>query len=124
MMDDAIIGGAVVEPAAVKKGFAVLVTDKGHVKRIPLDEFPVQGRGGQGVQTWKATKATGLISGFTILPTESGDVDVYSARGRRLRLSVKDLPVVTRAAKGVALTTIIKAPEIFGEDPIAGVVIG
>ncbi len=124
MMDDAIIGGAVIEPAAVKKGFAILVTSLGQAKRITLDEFPVQGRGGQGVQTWKLTKTTGLISGFAVVPTESGDVDVYSARGRRLRLSVKDLPVITRAAKGAALTTVIKSGDLFGDDPVAGVVVG
>jgi len=124
MMDDAIIGGAVIEPAAVKKGFAVMVTDKGHVKRITLDEFPVQGRGGQGVQTWKVTKTTGLISGFAIVPSEAGDVDVYSTRGRRLRLAVKDLPVITRAAKGAALTSITKTTDLFGDDLVAGIVTG
>ncbi len=124
MMDDAIIGGAIIEPKAVKKGFAIAVTEQGYVKRIPLSEFPVQGRGGQGVQLWKVTGATGLVSGFTVTDGESGDVDIYSARSKRLRLAVKDLPVVTRAARGVELKVLLKGTDLFGDDPVAGVVTG
>jgi len=121
MMDDPITGGAIVEPKQMK-GFAMLVTARGQVKRIALDEFPVQGRGGQGVQTWKLSKATGLISGFVSVPTEAGDVDIYSQNGKRLRVAVKDIPLSTRAAaKGAELTTIIKNKELFGTEAIAGI---
>ena len=123
MLDDAIVGGALVEPGAAK-GFVLLVTDRGHVKRVPMDEFPVQGRGGQGVQTWKLSKTTGLVSGVTVVPAESGDADFFSDRGKRLRVAVKDIPVVTRAAKGADLTVIIKSKELFGAEPIVGVVPG
>ncbi len=123
-LDDAIIGGAIVEPKAIKKGFAIAVTEHGHVKRIALSEFPVQGRGGQGVQLWKVTGTTGLVSGFAVTESESGDVDIFSARSKRLRLAVKDLPVITRAARGVDLRTLIKGADLFGDDPVAGVVAG
>jgi len=123
-MDDQIVGAAIVEPAEVKKGFAVVVTGQGFVKRIPLSEFPVQGRGGQGVQVWKITQATGRVSGFAISAGETGDVDIYSERSKRLRLSTKDLPRVTRAARGVDLRALIKAGDLFGDDPVAGVVVG
>jgi DNA gyrase subunit A len=123
MGEDPIIGGALIEPDCMK-GFALFVTDKGQVKRITLNEFPVQGRGGQGVQTWKLTKATGLITGFAVVPSAAADADLYSERGRRLRLAVKDIPAVTRAAKGVDLKTIIKGSDIFGAEPVAGIVAG
>jgi DNA gyrase subunit A len=124
MIDDPIVGGAIIEPAAVKKGFALLVTDKGNIKRIALDEFPVQGRGGQGVQTWKLTKTSGLISGFAVSLAETGDADVFTARGRRLRLAIKEIPLVTRAAKGILLTDVIKSSELFGTEPVSGIVTG
>lgn len=122
MLDDKIIGGALVEPAEAAKGFAVLVTELGQIKRITLEEFPVQGRGGQGVQVWKLTKTTGLVSGFTTTPSAAGDLDIFSSRGKRLRVAVKDIPAVTRAAKGVDLAAIIKSKDLFGGEPIAGVV--
>jgi DNA gyrase subunit A len=119
MLDDPIIGGAMIEPAAAK-GNAILVTDKGHLKRIPLSDFPVQGRGGQGVQIWKVTAPTGLVSGFTVVPV-NGDIDVYSPRYKRLRLAVKDLPASTRAGKGVNLAIKLNVPSLFGDEPVAGV---
>jgi DNA gyrase subunit A len=120
MGDDPIIGGALVEPKEMK-GFVLLVTEQGQIKRISLDEFPVQGRGVQGVQTWKLTKANGLITGMAVADA-SADADLYSARGRRLRLAVKDIPLVTRATKGAEIKTIIKAADVFGTETVAGVV--
>lgn len=121
MLDDVIIGGSVIELEQMK-GFALFVTSKGQIKRIPLDEFPVQGRGGQGVQTWKVGKTTGLISGFAVAPVENGDVDIFSQNGKRLRIAVKDIPKTTRAAaKGAELTAIIKSKDLFGSETIAGI---
>jgi DNA gyrase subunit A len=124
MLGDSIIGGAVVEPAEMEKGFVVLVTSTGKVNRVPLAEFPVQGRGGQGVQTWKLGKGTGLVSGFAVTPGEAGDVDFFSERGKRLRLAVKDIPLGARAGKGSDLGTIIKLKDVFGGEAVAGVVAG
>ncbi len=83
MLGDAIIGGAIAEPEALKKASLVVVTTNGHIKRIPIDEFPVQGRGGQGVQLWKVNKATGLVSGAALVNATVSDVDIYSLRGKR-----------------------------------------
>jgi DNA gyrase subunit A len=121
MLDDPIVGGVIAEPKALDKSFAVVVTDKGYIKRIALDEFPIQGRGGQGVQLWKISKVTGLISGFALTGAGSADVDIYSQRGKRLRMAVKDLPEAGRAAKGIDLRTLIKVTDLFGNELVAGV---
>ena len=122
MMEDPIIGGAIMEPSGMGKGFALLVTEKGLVKRIALAEFPVQGRGGQGVQTWKVTPVTGKITGFAVTVSAVGDVDVYSTKGRRLRMGIKDIPTGTRASKGADLKDLIKSSELFGSETVAGVI--
>jgi DNA gyrase subunit A len=120
-MDDTIIGGGIIEKSAAK-GFVVLVTEKAHAKRISLAEFPVQGRGGQGVQLWKLTALTGLVAGVTVASTEAGDVDIFSQRGKRLRLAIKDLPKATRAGRGIDLSATIKSEDVFSGEPVAGVV--
>jgi DNA gyrase subunit A len=122
MLDDPVIGGALIEPKLAAKSFAVVVTEKGQVKRVKLDDFPVQGRGGQGVQLWKVTPASGMVSGFAVATPETGDLDFYSNRGRRLRLALKDVPASARAAKGVSLADLIKGDDVFGSDTVAGVV--
>lgn len=124
VMDDPIIGGAFIEPATAKNMRAIIVTENGYIKRIPLSDFPVQGRGGQGVQLWKVTRSTGLVSGFAIAGGEGLDVDVYSSRMKRLRLAVKDIPETTRAVKGTDLRTMIKSEDLFGNEPVAGVTTG
>jgi DNA gyrase subunit A len=122
MLDDPVIGGALFEPEFANKGFALVVTEKGQVKRVKLEEFPVQGRGGQGVQLWKVTPATGMVIGFAVAAATTHDIDFYSIRGRRLRLAVKDIPVSARGAKGSNLSDLIKADDLFGGDNVAGVI--
>jgi len=36
-------------------------------------------------------------------------------------MAVKDLPEITRAARGVDLRAILKSTDLFGAEPIAGV---
>jgi DNA gyrase subunit A len=119
MLDDALVGGAFLEPQQAKE-FALVVTDKGHIKRISLEEFPVQGRGGQGVQVWKLNESSGVVIGLTIAAA-AADVDIYSQKGRRLRLAVKDINQVTRATKGIDLGARYGDGSLFNGDPTVGV---
>lgn len=120
-LNEPVTGGAIIEPDT-HKGFALAVTEQGYIKRISLNDFSVQGRGGQGLQLWKLTAATGPICGFTAVTSASGDVDIYSISGKRLRLAVKTVPKVTRAAKGVEIKTLIKAQALFAGESLAGIV--
>ena len=86
-----------------------------------------QGNGqnlGQGVQTWKTNESTGLVVSCCVLK-ESDNLDIYSEKGKRLRIKAKDLPQVTRAIKGTNLPAHLKLGEaLFGGDPPAGVTVG
>jgi DNA gyrase subunit A len=96
---DAIIAGALVTDPDDQ---VVIVSENGWVKRVPLSEFPVQGRGGGGVQTLKVTKATGKVAGAAV-GSEKGSVNVMSARGRRYHTATKDMPVSNRPNRGEQL---------------------
>jgi DNA gyrase subunit A len=120
MLDDRLVSGTLLEPDQAKD-FVLIASETGHLKRISLAEFPVQGRGGQGVQVWKINDDTGLVSSLTVAPL-NGDVDVYSQKGRRLRLAVKDLNQVTRATKGIDLGARYNNGKLFDGDPTAGLV--
>ena len=100
----------------------MLVSAKGHVKRMSLSEFPVQGRGGQGVQVWKLTEDSGLVVGFTV-GSEKDQVDVYSEKSKRIRLDIKALPKVTRATKGLDLGAKFVKGALFGDDEGTGGVV-
>ena len=52
----------------VREGMDVLVaTDGGYAKRTPIEEYPVQGRGGKGVLTAKITERRGGLVGAVVI---------------------------------------------------------
>ena len=123
MMGDPLVCGVLVDPTYHKNGFAYAVTENGHIKRIDINDFPVQGRGGQGVQLWKVNEETGYITGFTV-GFDKDQVEVYSTKSKRFRIDGKDLPLVTRATKGTDLGKKYVKGDLFGEgESTAGVVI-
>jgi len=104
---DAIIAGALVTDS---KAYVVIVSENGWLKRVPLSEFSVQGRGGGGVQTLKITKATGKVAGAAV-SSEKGSVNVMSVRGRRCHMATKDIPVSKRPNRGEQLVDFGEAIE-------------
>lgn len=123
MLGDPLVTAVVLEPAQFKAAYVIAVTQKGYIKRITLADFPLQGRGGQGVQLWKLTPETGAVVGLAI-GSEKDQVDIYSEKMKRLRMDIKALPNVTRATKGQDLGAKLVKGDLFGEgDSTAGVVI-
>lgn len=107
---DAIIAGALVTDP---DGQVVVVSENGWLKRVPLGEFPVQGRGGGGVQMLRIAKATGKVAGAAV-SSEKVSVNVMSVRGRRCHVAAKDIPVSNRPNRGQQLVD-------FDGNAIAGV---
>mgnify|MGYP001036741778 CR=1 FL=1 len=106
--DDRIVSAALVEPG--EDWWVVVVSEHGWLKRIPLAEFPVQGRGGGGVQLLKITPTTGLVVGATVAHTK-GFVSVLSGRGRRHHFKLSEVPVSNRVNRGERLVD-------FGDDDV------
>ncbi len=99
--NDVIIAGSLAP--AEDKGYVVLiVSEQGWAKRIPLSEFPGQGRGGQGVQTLKIAAATGPVVAATVA-AEKSKVNIMSGKGRRHHLDVKQFAEANRVNRGKKL---------------------
>jgi DNA gyrase subunit A len=109
--DDVLLGGAVVPDP---KGQIVLVlSQKGYLKRVPIDEFSVQGRGSMGILSLNATKTTGPVVAVAAgKPGRSTTVDVLAADGKRQRLSLRGIPSENRANRGKKLVQLAQANEI------------
>jgi DNA gyrase subunit A len=104
---DHLLGGVVVSDPKAKSG-AVVVSKKGYVKRAPLSEFSVQGRGSQGVLLLNQTKATGPVVAVTVGPMD-GSVDLLSGDGKRQRLD--EVPVTNRPNRGDKLVELDEVVE-------------
>jgi DNA gyrase subunit A len=82
-------GDELLSMEVVRDGMDVLVaTDGGFAKRTPIDEYPVQGRGGKGVLTAKITsRRGGLVGAVAISPDD--ELFAITSNGGVIRTPVK-----------------------------------
>jgi DNA gyrase subunit A len=112
--DDRLVAGGVYEPEA--KPEVIVVSQTGFVKRMLLQEFPIQGRGGQGVQSLEITKVTGKVAAAVVATSQAKSCDVLSAKGLRHRLMMESIPLADRRKRGEKLV------DFGGDDVITAVV--
>jgi DNA gyrase subunit A len=73
----------------VREGMDVLVaTGGGYAKRTPIDEYPVQGRGGKGVLTAKITERRGGLVGAVVINPDD-ELFAITSNGGVIRTPVK-----------------------------------
>jgi DNA gyrase subunit A len=73
----------------VRDGMDVLVaTDGGFAKRTPIDEYPIQGRGGKGVLTAKITQRRGGLVGAVVISPDD-ELFAITSNGGVIRTPVK-----------------------------------
>ena len=73
----------------VRDGMDVLVaTDGGYAKRTPIEEYPVQGRGGKGVLTAKITQRRGGLVGAVVISPDD-ELFAITSNGGVIRTPVK-----------------------------------
>jgi DNA gyrase subunit A len=73
----------------VQDGMDVLIaTDGGYAKRTPIDEYPVQGRGGKGVLTAKITQRRGGLVGAVVTSADD-ELFAITSNGGVIRTPVK-----------------------------------
>ncbi len=96
--DDRIVAGAIIEPDPTAQ--VVIVSDTGYIKRVLLQEFPLKGRGTQGVQSLDINKITGNVAAATVGGGDIKAIDVVSAGGLRCRLEAGKVPKADRRKRG------------------------
>ena len=85
--------------------------ENGYGKRTAFDEYPVQGRGGQGVINIKATKRNGPV--VTLRAVGDGDDLMYiSTGGRVVRTPASDISMIGRGTQGVRLVSLHKGDSV------------
>jgi DNA gyrase subunit A len=93
--------------------FVFTATDGGYAKRTPIDEYPVQGRGGQGVLTAKLTDDRGGLVGA--LMVDAGDeVFAITSSGGVIRTRADEVRPTSRATMGVRLINLGDGDAVVG----------
>lgn len=84
---------------------AVTISHAGYAKRVPLETYKQQGRGGKGIIAGK-TKDDDFIERMFVASTHD-DLLVFTDTGRVFAIKVYELPEMDRTAKGRALVQFI-----------------
>ncbi len=77
--------------------------ENGIGKKTPINQFPLQSRGGQGVKVAKVSSKTGNVVVSQVVPANGEEVIITSKRGQIVKLSLQSIPKLSRDTQGVIL---------------------
>ncbi len=101
----------------VRDGHILTVTENGYGKRTPVDDYPLRGRGGQGVLSLKQSKKTGAVVGATQV-AEDDEVMLISNTGTLIRTQADGISIVGRNTQGVRIIKLADNQKLVGLDRI------
>ncbi len=105
---------------------ALIIADEGHIltatangygKRTPVEEYPVHGRGGQGVIAIQTTERNGDVVG-AVLVQEEDEIMLITDGGTLVRTRVAEVSVMGRNTQGVRLIKLDKGERLVGLERI------
>lgn len=122
---DEVVSLAVVPHGEKDVAQLLSVTESGLGKRTPLQEFPLQNRGGQGVRAHKLTNRTGaMVSLDKVLGSE--ELFVLAEGSQLIRTGVDQVSVYGRDTQGVTIKRldegdrVVAAMVLPSDDDLAG----
>ncbi len=88
-----------------QKDIAITMSSRGYVKRIPLEEYKLQNRGGVGTKSMTTYEDDNVES---ILATNTHtDLLIFSTKGKVYRIRAHQIPELSKQAKGIPFINII-----------------
>ncbi|MGE0599569.1 MAG: DNA gyrase subunit A [Dehalococcoidia bacterium] len=89
----------------------LIISERGFGKRTRLDEYPVQGRGGQGVKTLNITDRTGNVAACRVV--EPGqEVMLVTVDGIVVRTKVDSISLIGRNTQGVTVMRVGEGDQV------------
>jgi len=98
----------VIALSIIGAGPIMTATENGYGKLTPIDEHPVQGRGGQGVICIQTSERNGRLVGALQVSPED-EVMLISTTGTMIRTPVSDISTMSRNTQGVRLIRLDEA---------------
>ena len=88
----------------VESSYILVITENGYGKLVQSRGFKAQNRGGIGIKAANITDKTGrIVFSELILTLEDTELALTSASGQTVKVSAKQLPILSRNAQGVIL---------------------
>jgi len=96
-------GDELLSIGVVQEGkFVLVATDGGYAKRTPIEDYPMQGRGGKGVLTIQYDRRRGRLVGALIVDIDD-ELYAITSSGGVIRTAAKQVRKAGRQTKGVRL---------------------
>jgi DNA gyrase subunit A len=96
-------------------GYVLTATENGYGKRTRVDEYPVHGRGGQGVISIQTTERNGVVVGAELVK-DGDEIMLITKGGTLVRTRVDEVPVQGRNTQGVRLIRLDEDERLVGID--------
>ena len=106
-------GHEVIALNIVGEGMVLSATENGFGKRTAIEDFPVQGRGGQGVIAIQTTERNGRTVG-ALQVMDDDEVMLISSGGTLVRTPVDDISIIGRNTQGVTLIRVEEGQRLVG----------
>ena len=97
----------------IRDGLILTATENGYGKRTAVEDFPVQGRGGQGVIAIQTSERNGRTVGSAQV-REEDEIMLISSNGTLVRTAVDDISVQGRNTQGVRLIRVGSEQRLVG----------
>jgi DNA gyrase subunit A len=97
----------------------LIATENGYGKRTPLEDFPVQGRGGQGVIAVQTSDRNGKVVG-ALQVSEEDEIMLISSGGTLVRTPAAEISVMGRNTQGVRLIRLDEDERLVGLERVEG----
>ncbi len=99
--DDRVLGMEI----AASGSELFVVTERGYGKRTPVDQYPIQNRGGMGVKTIQVTPKKGRLAGMKIV-MPGHELMLISDEGVVIRVKAEDISQLGRSTQGVKVMNV------------------
>jgi DNA gyrase subunit A len=100
-----------------EQGLILTASENGYGKLTPIEEYPVHGRGGQGVIALQTTERNGKMVG-ALQVKQDDEVMLISSNGTLVRTPVSDISVQGRNTQGVRLIRLDEGDRLVGLERI------
>ena len=111
-------GQEVISLVVVGEGLILTASENGYGKLTPLEDFPLHGRGGQGVIALQTTERNGRTVAALQLQSDQ-EIMLMSSNGTLVRTGVSEISVVGRNTQGVRLIRLDEGERLTGVEGVA-----
>jgi DNA gyrase subunit A len=107
----------VIAMIVVGEGEILTVTENGYGKRSRIEDYPLRGRGGQGVLAMAESERNGAVVG-SIQVHDTDELMLITSGGILVRTRVNEVSILGRNTQGVRMIKLDKGEKLVGVDRI------